>query len=158
MRRERGISHRYLLYRVCALNARVHSMHANTQTPLISQRDNSTTIASINKALKYLKSLSPREDFEYTKVAAKFGVDRSTLSRRHRGLTQPRATSYNDRRNLTTTEEAELVRYMEGLSERHMPPTRDMIQNFASSIAKKQVSKSWVTRFINRNSVHLISK
>ena len=32
-----------------------------------------------------------------------------------------------------------------------MPPTRDMIRNFASTIAQKPVSDSWVTRFINKH-------
>ncbi|KAF1999363.1 hypothetical protein P154DRAFT_554831 [Amniculicola lignicola CBS 123094] len=42
------------------------------------------------------------------------------------------------------------------LTERHIPPTREIVQNFASVIAKEPVSKSWVTRFINRHSIHLI--
>jgi hypothetical protein len=33
-----------------------------------------------------------------------------------------------------------------------------MIQNFASTIAKELVSESWVTRFINRHSIHMISR
>jgi hypothetical protein len=33
-----------------------------------------------------------------------------------------------------------------------------MIRNFASSLARKDVSESWVTRFLNRNSSHLISR
>jgi hypothetical protein len=33
-----------------------------------------------------------------------------------------------------------------------------MIRSFASTIAKKPVSESWVTRFINRHSIHLISQ
>jgi hypothetical protein len=33
-----------------------------------------------------------------------------------------------------------------------------MIQNFASSVAKEHMSESWVTRFINNNSIHLISQ
>ena len=33
-----------------------------------------------------------------------------------------------------------------------------MIQNFASEIAKERVSEAWVTRFINRNHDHLVSK
>ena len=33
-----------------------------------------------------------------------------------------------------------------------------MIQNFASSVAKERVSESWVTRFINNYSIHLISQ
>jgi hypothetical protein len=33
-----------------------------------------------------------------------------------------------------------------------------LIQNFASDVAKSPVSESWVTRFISRHSIHLISK
>ena len=44
------------------------------------------------------------------------------------------------------------------LTARHIPPTREMIANFASPIAQKPISESWVTRFINRHSIHLISQ
>jgi hypothetical protein len=50
------------------------------------------------------------------------------------------------------------VTYIEEFTACHIPPTREMIQNFASSVAKEPVSESWVTRFINNNSVHLISQ
>ena len=33
-----------------------------------------------------------------------------------------------------------------------------MIQNFASSVAKRELSESWVTRFLHRNESHLMSK
>jgi hypothetical protein len=33
-----------------------------------------------------------------------------------------------------------------------------MIRNFASAVAKELVSESWVTRFINRHGIHLISQ
>jgi hypothetical protein len=56
-----------------------------------------------------------------------------------------------------------------GLSEQHhriqhrsyiqgLPSTRALIQNFASDVAKSPVSESWVTRFIGRYIIHLISK
>ena len=32
-----------------------------------------------------------------------------------------------------------------------------MIRNFASAVAKEPVSESWVTRFINKHTIHLIS-
>ena len=41
---------------------------------------------------------------------------------------------------------------------RGLPPTREMIANFASSIAQSTVSKSWVTRFLNRHHDHLTSQ
>jgi AraC-like DNA-binding protein len=37
----------------------------------------------IQEAIEYIKSLEPGDDFSYTKVAARFGVQRSTLARRH---------------------------------------------------------------------------
>jgi hypothetical protein len=33
-----------------------------------------------------------------------------------------------------------------------------MIQNFASAVTQEPVSKSWVTCFINRHAIHLISQ
>ncbi|KAF1363885.1 hypothetical protein EJ07DRAFT_41902, partial [Lizonia empirigonia] len=33
-----------------------------------------------------------------------------------------------------------------------------MIRNFSSEVARQQLSESWVTRFINRHEIHLISK
>lgn len=32
-----------------------------------------------------------------------------------------------------------------------------MVANFASAVAQEPVSESWVTRFINKYSIHLIS-
>jgi hypothetical protein len=42
---------------------------------------------------------------------------------------------------LTLSEELELVVYTEQLTVQHLPPTREMISNFASAIAKKEVSE-----------------
>jgi hypothetical protein len=39
-----------------------------------------------------------------------------------------------------------------------LPSIRALIQNFASDVAKSPVSESWVTRFIGRHSIDLISK
>jgi hypothetical protein len=50
------------------------------------------------------------------------------------------------------------VRYIERLTERGLPPIREMIKNFLSEVAYQQLSESWVTRFINRHEIHLISK
>lgn len=50
------------------------------------------------------------------------------------------------------------MNYIKELSKRGLAPTRQMIRNFASTIAKERVSESWVTRFINRHSIHLISR
>jgi hypothetical protein len=115
-------------------------------------------MAPIDDALAELESLEPGENFSYIKIAAKHGVVRSTLTRRHQGLVRPTQTKNANQQKLTLQQEQELVRYIKRLTERHTPPTREMIQNFASTIAKEPVSESWVTRFINRHSIHLISQ
>jgi hypothetical protein len=48
--------------------------------------------------------------------------------------------------------------YIERLNERHLLPTRTMIKNFASEIARKEPSDSWDTDFLHRNRDHLISQ
>jgi hypothetical protein len=59
---------------------------------------------------------------------------------------------------LTPWQEEELVAYIEELTAHRITPTREIIKNFASSVAKERVSESWVTRFIKNYSIHLISR
>ena len=73
-------------------------------------------------------------------------------------MTRPPEVKNFDQQKLTPEQEIELVQYIKGLTERHLPPTREMVRNFASTMAKEPVSESWVTRFIHRHSVHLISR
>ena len=81
-----------------------------------------------------------------------------TLTRTWRGQTRSREAESIARQKLTPQQEKELVKYIEELTARHIPPTRGMIANFASAVIRGPVSDSWVTRFINRYSIHLISQ
>ncbi|KAF1968785.1 hypothetical protein BU23DRAFT_558167 [Bimuria novae-zelandiae CBS 107.79] len=47
---------------------------------------------AIDEAIAYIDSLASGEKFEYSKVAKMYGVDRTTLSRRHRRVQRPRVT------------------------------------------------------------------
>jgi hypothetical protein len=108
----------------------------------------------IQKAVEDIKSRKPGEDFTYTQVAKQYGVDRRTLTRRHQGQNQPHRLAHL---KLHPQQEKELVKYIKRPFKRRTPPTREMIRNFASSLAHREVSDSWVARFINRSSSHLIS-
>ena len=70
----------------------------------------------------------------------------------------PREAKERDQQKLTPQQEDELVLYIEDLTRRGLPPTRDMVQNFASTIAHERVSESWVTRFYHRHEYNLILK
>jgi hypothetical protein len=48
-------------------------------------------------------------------------------------------------------QELELVQYIADLHVNSLAPTREMIQNFSSEVAGRDVSMSWVERFLHRN-------
>ena len=58
-----------------------------------------TTMQAIDKALKYLAS---QESPNYSATARKYGIDRTTLSRRHRGLARSRAVNVANTKSLLT--------------------------------------------------------
>jgi hypothetical protein len=115
-------------------------------------------MSPIDDALASLESLKPGESINYTQVANKYGCDRSTLSRRHRGVQGTVAKKIENTQLLNRTQEKELVKYIDGLCERGLPPSRQMIRNFASEIGGRQAGKSWVDRFIKRFDVDLVSR
>jgi hypothetical protein len=87
-----------------------------------------------------------------------FGVNKDTLRRRHQGRTRSRAGAAEQRMLLNPQQEIQLVRYIEKLSARSIPPTRAIIKNYALAVAKREVLDSWVSRFLARNRDHLTSK
>lgn len=50
------------------------------------------------------------------------------------------------------------MKYITRLTEQGLPPTREMIRCFATTIYKGQVGEGWVTRFLNRNHDSLTTK
>ena len=112
----------------------------------------------IQAALTAIESRELGEELVYQKYADMFGVNRSTLSRRHRGITRSREDGIEQQRNLSYKQEIELLQYIRTLTERGLPPTRQMTQSFASTIAHREVSMSWVDRFTAKNQESLISR
>ena len=109
----------------------------------------------IQEAITEINSRAPGASFSYNEIAQKYGINRRTLARRHQGQSQPHAIAHQ---KLHPQRELELVQYIKTLTERRTPPSRRMIRNFASTLAGGEVSESWVTRFMNRNSTHLVSR
>ncbi len=81
----------------------------STNSAYTSPHDISTTMAPINDAIEYLDSLEPGASFCWTEVAKKFGVVRSTLTRRYTGILASRNTQERRQQKLTPHEETELV-------------------------------------------------
>src|SRR5688572_9353943 len=82
-----------------------------------------------------LSDLRLNPDQKIQNVANKYGVARSTLSRRLRNVTQSRDEGYDSQRLLTAAQSAALIKYINELTERGLPPTNAMVRAFAAGIA-----------------------
>ncbi|KAF1364610.1 hypothetical protein EJ07DRAFT_97597, partial [Lizonia empirigonia] len=105
---------------------------------------------SLEAALREIDRLKPGEKICYTDIAKKYGVVRSTLTRRHKAITTP-ITNMSGR-------ESTLVEYINRLTHRRLPPTRQMVQNSAAQLAQTRISERWVSRFLHRQKDHLLVK
>ena len=95
----------------------------------------------MDAALESLQSLKPGEKANYSQTAKKYGVDRSTLSRRHRGVQGTLNERTDNNRFLSIIQETELVRYIKTFCGRALPFSREMVRNFAVEITKKNLVK-----------------
>jgi hypothetical protein len=120
--------------------------------------NNSTNMDLINEAIAAINLRHPENKVVYQEYADFFGVKRVTLSQRHQGCQVPREAKECNQQKLTLQQGDELVLYIEDLTRQGLLPTRDMVRNFASTIAHKRVSESWVTCFYHRNEHNLVLK
>jgi hypothetical protein len=109
------------------------------------------------EAIEAMKREGEGEEIGYVEVAKKYGVDESTLRRRHQGKCTTRAEAAQMRQKLNPKQE-ELCKYINTLTERALPPTRMMVASFASQISKKEVGVNWVSRFLKRHQDKLSPK
>ncbi|KAF2821476.1 hypothetical protein CC86DRAFT_302791, partial [Ophiobolus disseminans] len=110
-------------------------------------------MSPIEDALAEIESLEPGEDFSHRKIAAKYGVVRSTLTRRHQGASTSKLKKAQNQQALHPYQEQELVRYIERLTKQGLPPSKPMIRRFASQIAKRELGVHWVDHFVQRYDV-----
>ena len=69
-------------------------------------------MGSIEDALAEMESLKPGESPNYTRIANKRDVVRSTLTRRHQAATTSRATNALNQQKLSKQQERELIHYI----------------------------------------------
>ena len=112
---------------------------------------------SLEAALSYIRSLRPGESFSYKKVTEKNHIPRTTLAAHHQGRRTTRAGAHDQRRLLPQREELELVKYIRSLTEKHCPPTRQMIINFVTPLLRWEPSEAWVSKLLHRHPNELIT-
>jgi hypothetical protein len=82
-----------------------------------------------------LADLALQESPNYKRTAKKYGVTRTVLSRRHRGLCRSIHEAREFQRLLSTEQEAALINHINKLSEAGIPPTPSMVRVFAFEIS-----------------------
>jgi len=76
-------------------------------------------------------------------MAVRAGLGRITLSRRFRGITVSRAESNSEiRQCLTNIQEEALIKQINKLSIRNMPPTSQIVKNLAEEICGRKIYKN----------------
>ena len=96
-------------------------------------------MSSIDAAMAFINSLSPNDHINISKIAKQFDCNRSTLDKRYRGVTRSRYTQYQNQRNLNDQQEKSLVKYINRLYARGLPPSKHIVRNFAQEICRKEV-------------------
>ena len=108
-------------------------------------------MSSIDAALAFIERLPPTEHINITKIANQFECNRTTLSKQYRGVTGSRHTQYQNQQNLNDQQEKSLVKYIDRLYARGLPPSKHIVRNFAQEICRKEVGIEWVSRFLRRH-------
>jgi hypothetical protein len=97
--------------------------------------------------------LDSAKSINYTQAALNWGLERSTLSRRHRKITRSREQFLDESlRKLTTTQETALVDYLLQIGKRGIWTTPRIIRNLVQETLNELIGKNWVTRFVERHS------
>lgn len=108
----------------------------------------------IDLALAVLES---RGVVNYSATAREFGCDRTTLSRRHRGITDNKERPRENIRIHTNHQEDLLFQRIERLSELSIPFTAALLRNLVYEISKIRPGKNWVARFTKRYKYRIAS-
>jgi Tc5 transposase DNA-binding domain len=109
----------------------------------------------MKKALAEIESSSKPN---YTEIAQKHGLVLSTLLRRVQGKTTSRAEFQSQvHQCLTNAQERVLINQVNRLTERGIPPTSQMVKNFAEEMIGHAVGKNWVGEFCRRHKSELKS-
>jgi hypothetical protein len=105
-------------------------------------------MATTDRIEEALAALELQELPNYNRIAEEYGVNRTRLSRRHRGICTSIQEAREFQRLLSTQQETALVTHINRLSEAGIPPTPSMVRVFAFEISQKWPGNHWVARFV----------
>ena len=112
----------------------------------MGRADKSVRIAVVVEAIE------TRACTSYKAYSIRFGVDRTTISKRVRGLTRSRKEAASVYLQcLTNVQELTLIKTINKLTDRVIPPTTSMVRSLAEEVRGCAVRKNWVSAFVRRH-------
>ena len=130
-------------------------MHA--YPPRIDQLSKFNNFINMDPIQFALEDLDAQEYPNIAETARKYGLNRSTLSRRWNGKTGSRARKVEMQSLLSNHQEKSLIKEINRLTNRGTPPTVAMVRSFAFEICGKWPGKNWATQWCKRHSNELTS-
>ena len=124
-----------------------------TQIPQNSSISNYHKMVSEEVIQKAIADLEAQEAPNYRETSRKYGIHHTTLLRRFKGITVLRKTAISlcGKRNLTDAQEEVLLKQINILADRGMPPTPQILRNMVQESLKADVGVHWATRFCQRH-------
>lgn len=118
--------------------------HSTTIPPTL----NNHKMATKGDMDKALAKADTYDEPNYAEIARKHGVEQSTLSWRHRGKTTSREQFQSKRHQcLMDAQERVLIDQINRLTDYRLPPTSQMVRNFAEEIIGHAIGKNWTSNF-----------
>ena len=115
-------------------------------------------MATTDRIEEAITDLDTQEEPNYAATARKYNIDRLTLWRRHKGICRSRQEFLAESCQCLNTEQEEiLIKQINYLSARGLPPTSQIVKNMAEAIIGKEVGKNWTGRFVQRHERELKS-
>ena len=105
-----------------------------------------------------LAEIELSKDPNYREIARRFNLTYTTLLQRAKGMTRSRAEFQSEiNQNLNDIQECILIKQINRLTDRGIPPISRMVKNFAEEMIGREVGKNWVSDFCKRHSSELKS-
>ena len=112
-------------------------------------------MGQIEDAIAYLKALKKPN---YAEAARRFSVEETTLRRRFLGVTVSREQAHQEHHQLLNkAQEDVLLSYIGKMTDKHIPPTTQIVRNLAEELIGKDVGKNWAAGFIQRHKDRICS-
>jgi Tc5 transposase DNA-binding domain len=112
-------------------------------------------MGQIEHAVAFLKA---QDQINYAAAARLCGVKPTALRRRFLGVTISKPQAHAETHQLLTpAQEKVLLGYIDRMTNKHIPPTTQIIRNLVEELLGEAVGKNWAAGFIQRHKDYICS-